>query len=213
MKAPIAPSEEKPVAWVPGLSGDKLKFRFVYKDVKVTMSRRQEGRSWEIKPKIQGKQNWISLEVTASTRSGIELAVKRVKHKLDEPWAWPTDKPRPVQAPAPKPMSTVGELIAVYEAKASALAFRNRVNPDTVDKNTASLCRVIRWAKGKDGKPNDEIEVKDLRLSILTKDLVDNFLSNYMAAVETLNHRDRNELAVDRRANGAAHVLRQIREG
>jgi hypothetical protein len=41
--------------------------------------------------------------------------------------------------------------------------------------------------------------------------LVDRFLANYMACVETSNRRGRDESAVDRRRNGAAHMLRQAK--
>lgn len=209
----LPPSPEPSPAVPPSDATDLMSYSFTVRLAggvtrEVTAFRRKPGGPWTMKPRHMGRQCWTSLHVVGSSKSDLELLKKRATLKLqalaDSRFAGPVAK---VEKAAP--VALVGVALARYLDRATAVSFRGRIEKKVAQQNVAELRRVIRIGLGRPEMTKDEVD--GLPLSVLTRALVDQFLKHYLAEVETVTHEDRNELAVDKRSNGASSALRQAR--
>jgi len=198
---------------------------------KCSAFRRKDGGPWYLRVMRGGKERWKSLKVKGDGKGDMELLKKRAKYVLEE---IAKDQFRERKAEAgnrKKKMATLGEVFSRYREGACALGFRHRVEHATALGNIVHMRRIMRCAlalapeegKGawkRKSRRKDAVQqriaakvarvdrVDSISTGELTADLVSRFLANYMRCVEADDPKARNQIAVARRMNGAAHALR-----
>ena len=216
---PLDDLEEKP-------SGGQGKIHFEVKLEggivrEVTVFRRKAGGAFYLRVERRGKRIWKSMKVKGRKPDDLAILKKRAKFVLEE---MARDEFRPPKAKAAstekKKLATLGEVFARYKEAACVLGFRHRVEEHTARDNIAKFRFVVRIARGMhegygrmgarsaSGKGSDDPEIDSLSSAVITRDLVGRFLTNYMQAVDSKDGAARNQIAVARRMNGAAHALR-----
>jgi hypothetical protein len=180
---------------------------------KCTAFRRKVGGKWYLRVRRKGKDVWKSLKVKGGRTEDFALIKKRAKFVLEQVARDEFRPPKP-KITGTKKMATLGEVFARYREGACALGFRHRVDAQTARDNVAKFRIVVRIARGINGdgrrgsRSLKDPEIDPISATEITKELVEKFLVNYMRAVDSPDHRLRNQIAVAKRMNGAAHSLR-----
>lgn len=156
--------------------GELMNLRFVVRlpggaTKNVTAFRRKPGGPWTIKPKVKGKQRWMSLEVTGQSSSDLALMKTRAKLRLAE-LAEEKFRPSRAEIAAVPKVPKIGELLDAY---AAGIGLETDIGASAVADNMRRLLLLLREVRPAGAGVRTVEEARALPATVLTAELVEKF--------------------------------------